>query len=443
MSKLKLAIAFTALASVALTPAAAHAAKSGAFSGSLGVTVKKGSSASVRAINLSNRTVVAGKDLSRTGKFSLSLPAGSYLVVGTVVNKKGKAVRKQLGLSLKSGQKRKNAKLTAKLRAKGEAKAKASFQTESGNSSPGKTAVGVYPFKGPTSGDLKYAAQGAADLMIVDLLNSLPKACKGTGGDVVIREVDPERVKALRAEQELGRSPYADKSTFPTPNVIVPDVSVNGTVGADGKVTVTVTDARTGEVLDTATQSLGDDAFGNLEKLSGEVAKKLCKLVDAFELKLNVTGDSIAGTHNATGTLNTTLIARGTNGQWTGSGPFQWTNISFTSKVGCPLYNPVSIATQWTAKITQTVQDQISITWSVVGSDLATGTIDCPPDDEDDYDPPPIPGLPAVSLMTAGPGTFTLPLSGGSQTISGGINTGSDGFFNNGTMTVRPITTKR
>ncbi|HMS73568.1 MAG TPA: hypothetical protein PKB03_11095, partial [Baekduia sp.] len=62
MSKLKLAIAFTALASVALTPAAAHAAKSGAFSGSLGVTVKKGSSASVRAINLSNRTVVAGKD---------------------------------------------------------------------------------------------------------------------------------------------------------------------------------------------------------------------------------------------------------------------------------------------------------------------------------------------------------------------------------------------
>jgi hypothetical protein len=68
--------------SLTLTPAAEAAGKRGTFSGTLGVKVAKGSSGAVRAVSLADLTVVAGKDVSRSGAFSLSLPAGSYLVLG-------------------------------------------------------------------------------------------------------------------------------------------------------------------------------------------------------------------------------------------------------------------------------------------------------------------------------------------------------------------------
>ncbi len=445
MRSILLAIALAVTASSTFTPAAGAAGKRGTFSGTLGVKVGKGSSGAVRAVSLADLTVVAGKDVSRSGAFSLSLPAGSYLIVGTVAGTRVKPVRKQLGVSLKAGQKRTKAKLTAKPKSKSKSKSKkgkASFLTQGGGSAPGRTAVGVNTFQGPGSGDLQYLARGAADLVIVDLVNGLPKACAGSGGDVVVREVDPERVKALEAEQELGRSPYADKSTFPTPNATIPDVLVNGTVGSDGNVTVTINDARTGETIDQLTQDLGSDALGGLEQLAGKIATKLCTLTDAYELRLDVNGSGNFGTHSATGKLLTTLTARGANGHWEGAAPMQWTNIAFMSKVQCPLLDPVSIATDWKATITQSAKDQITVTWSFVGSDIATGTIDCPPDDNK-YDPPPIPGMPALSLMTAGPGSFTLPLSGGAQTVSGGVMGGADGFWNSGTIVVRPTTTKR
>ena len=425
------------------TSAAEAAGKRGTFSGTLGVKVGKGSRVRCARSALPDLTVAAGKDVSRSGAFSLSLPAGSYLIVGTVTGTRAKPVRKQLGLSLKAGQKRTKAKLTAKPKPKSKSKkGKASFLTQGGGSAPAGRQVGVNAFQGPASGDLQYLARGAADMVIVDLVNGLPKACKGTGGDVVVREVDPERVKALEAEQELGRSPYADKSTFPTPNATIPDVLVNGTVGGDGNVSVTLNDARTGAIIDQLTQDLGSDPVGGLEQLAGKIADKLCTLTDAYELRLDVNGSGNFGTHSATGKLATTLIARGANGRWEGAAPAQWTDIAFAPKTQCPLLNPVSIATSWQATITQSAKDQITVTWSLAGSDIATGTIDCPPDDNK-YDPPPIPGMPATSLMTTGPGSFTLPLSGGSQTISGGVMGGEDGFWNSGTIVVRPIATKR
>lgn len=438
------AIVLAAMSALTLAPAAGAAAKRGTFSGTLGVKVGKGAGGVVRAVSLADMTVVAGRDVSRSGAFSLSLPAGAYLVVGTVTGPRAKPVRQQIGLSLKAGQKRTKAKLTAKPKAKkGKAKkGRAAYWTQGGGSAPGRTAVGVNPFGGPSSGDLGNVARGAADLIIVDLVNGLPKACAGTGGDVVVREVDPERVKALEAEQELGRSPYADPSTFPPPDAIVPDVLVNGTVGSDGTVTVTIADARTGAAIDQATQDLGDDAFGGLEQLAGQIATKLCALTDAYELKLDVTGTGEFGTHAATGKVATTLIARGANGHWEGGAPLQWSGLAFTPRVGCPVLNPVSIGTDWKATITQSAKDQITVTWSLVGSDIATGTIDCPPDG-DRYDPPPIPGVPATSLLTAGPASFTLPLTGGTQAISGGVSSGDGGFSNTGTLTVRPIATKR
>jgi hypothetical protein len=68
---------------------------------------------------------------------------------------------------------------------------------------------------------------------------------------------------------------------------------------------------------------------------------------------------------------------------------------------------------------------------------MATATLDCPPMSGDPpYDPPPIPGQPGPSLAGIGPMAFDLPPEGGSQVVSGGVNSGGDGFFNDGTLSV-------
>ncbi|HWM08579.1 MAG TPA: hypothetical protein VNO82_04520, partial [Solirubrobacteraceae bacterium] len=95
------------------TMASTASAKPGTFAGSLGIKVPKGAEADVRAVNRATGTVAAARPVGRTGRFTLSLAPATYLVVGTVVTKRGKLVQKRIGVSLKSGQKRKRTKLTA------------------------------------------------------------------------------------------------------------------------------------------------------------------------------------------------------------------------------------------------------------------------------------------------------------------------------------------
>jgi hypothetical protein len=67
---------------------------------------------------------------------------------------------------------------------------------------------------------------------------------------------------------------------------------------------------------------------------------------------------------------------------------------------------------------------------------MATATIDCPPEGDPPYDPPPIAGQPGPALVGVAPTSFELPPEGGSQAIGGGIQSGGDGFFNSGVLTV-------
>ena len=54
-------------------------------------------------------------------------------------------------------------------------------------------------------------------------------------------------------------------------------------------------------------------------------------------------------------------------------------------------------------------------------------------------DPPPIPGQPGPALINTGPQIVPLPYAGGAMPINGGVQDGGDGFFNDGTLTVKPI----
>ena len=209
-------------------PAMAHAAAEPGCSRERSARFLKGGHATVRAVEVAGGTVVAGEDVGRPGAFSLRLPAGAYVVRGVVVPRRGAVVTKAIAVSLKRGQRRSHTKLTARKRRlpkKATERASAAYVTERGNLKLGTVAAGIYQFAGPSGGDLGYFAKGFHELLITDVVEEAPVRCKG---HVVVREV--ERMAELLREFELGKSPYADKSTFPKRNLIIVDVAVHGTI---------------------------------------------------------------------------------------------------------------------------------------------------------------------------------------------------------------------
>ena len=417
--------------------ARAAAPRPGVFAGKLGVKVPKGAQASVRAIDAASSVVVAAKDVGRSGAFSLSLPAGGYIVRGVVVPRRGAVVTKTTAVSLKPGQRRKRSKLTARKRTKRK-RARASYVTELGNVRLGSVGVGIYPFSfsGPSStSDLAAWSGGFDDLLINDVLEAAGKRCPG---HVTLREV-ARLADALR-EFELGKSRYADKSTFPKRNLIILDVAVHGTVteAADGtaRVTVTITNDRTGAKLGAIEAPLDvADVYAGEEKVAGQLTDKLCELSETFEVTLDVNGAGHFATHDASGTMHSVLLARRSGEEWTASGPLQWQNVSFTSKTDCAYIDMLAPAITWSVKIAD-AGDGLTVTWSRDGNEGTTASVDCP---GDPYDPPPIPGQPGPSLINTGPETFTLAYAGGTTPVSGVVQDGGDGFFNDGTINVKPI----
>jgi hypothetical protein len=427
------------LAALLIVPMTARAAtpRPGVFAGKLGVKVPKGAHARVRAIDAASSAVVASKDVGRSGAFSLKLPAGPYIVRGVVLPRRGRVVTKTTAVSLRPGQRRKGAKLTARKKKVKKKRARAAFVTERGNVRLGSVAVGIYPFSfsgASQTSDLGWFSRGFADLLITDVLQAVDQRCPG---HVTLREV--ARLAEILREFELGKSPYADKSTFPERDLIILDVAVRGTVieGADGAAAVklTITNDRTGAQLGAIEAPLGADVFAGEEKVAGQLTDKLCALSETFEVTLDANGAGRFATHDATGTMHSVLLARRSGEEWTAQGPLQWQNVSFTSKSECAYVDIVVPAIGWSVKITD-AGDQLMVAWTPDGNDSTTASVDCP---GDPYDPPPIPGQPGPSLINTGPASFPLPYAGGTMAISGGVQDGGDGFFNDGAITVKPL----
>ena len=154
-----------------------------------------------------------------------------------------------------------------------------------------------------------------------------------------------------------------------------------------------------------------------------------------YTVSLTVDGRGSFATHDASGRLAVTVPATpaGT-GRWTGTAPSAWESLVFTSKTECAYVSPVSGGT-FTADLQLTEAGTLRVTWTTdSGGGMATASVDCPPHDE--YDPPPIPGQAGTALVGAGPASFELPAEGGSRAITGGVQDGGDGFFNDGVLTV-------
>jgi hypothetical protein len=427
------------LAMLALPATVAHAAdKPGTFAGSLGVKVPKGAQADVRAIDGSTGAVAAVRTVGRAGSFSLSLRPGSYLVVGTVVSKQRKLVQKRIAVSLKAGQKRKHASLTApKRKRKRSRRAQAAFLQELGNVTPGRVAVEILNVTGST-GDPEWDAfsGGINDFMMTDVFQA--------SGDCGTTLIEVDRRADMIKELEFQQSPYVDPSTRLTRNFILGEIQLQGTIaaapGGNAKVHMTIVDKASGKSLGDRETTLGrSDWAGSLETLSKQLADDLCKLSDVYAVTLNVNGEGRFATHSGTGAINVTLRARRNEpGKkvWTATGPLQWGNVTFTSHIDCQMIDYVIPAINWSVTITDAGDGELEVTWRPDGSNGTTASVDCPPDG--DYDPPPVAGQPGPALLTTGPGSFLVPYAGGKQAVSGVVEDGGYGFFNTGTVTVEP-----
>jgi hypothetical protein len=427
------------VAALAATASVASA-KPGTFAGTLGIKVPKGAEADVRAVNRATGTVVASRPVGRAGRFSLSLAPATYLVVGTVVTPRGRVIQKRIGVSLKSGQKRKRTSLKARKRKRKRGRARPAFAQERGNVTPGRIAVEIPNVTGST-GDRDWDAfkGGVNDVMIVDVMNA-----RDDCGTAII---EVERRAELLKEFEFMQSPYVDPSTRLTRNLILGDVELRGSIsrapGDKVKVAMTIVDKRSGKALGGRETTLDREGWGDqLETLGKQLAGDLCKLSDVFEVTLDVNGEGRFATHSGTGAIHTTLRARRNEpGRqvWRATGPLQWTGVGFATNIAeCPLIDPVIPTINWSVTILDAGDGQLQVTWTRDGNEGTTASVDCRPSGPGDPDPPPIPGMPGVALLNTGPEAFNVPYAGGVRAVSGIVSDGTDGFFNSGSITVTP-----
>ena len=426
---------------VALALAAADAsAKPGTFAGSLGVKVPKGAEAGIRAVNRATGTVAAARPVGRSGRFSLSLAPGQYLVVGTVMTKQG-----QGGPEADRGQPQVWPEAQAQL-AEGAASAsagrgrpRAAFVQELGNVTPGRLAVELPKVTGSTGDpDWDALSGGIEDFMMTELVEATK-----CGTAVIEFERRAELLKGL----EFEMSPYVDPATRPKRNLVIADIQLRSSISAaprgGAKIAMRIVDSATGKTLGSRETTLGrEDWAGPLEVIAKKISDDICKLSDVYEVTLDVSGEGRFATHSGTGAIHQTLRARRndpTEKVWRASGPLQWGAVTFATNISeCPLIDYVIPAVTWSVTITDAGGGELQVAWVLGGNDSTTASVDCHPSGPGDPDPPPIPGQPGVALLNTGPGTFVVPNAGGMQPVSGIVSDGGDGFFNSGQVTVTP-----
>ncbi|MEI2702967.1 MAG: hypothetical protein V9E83_11270 [Baekduia sp.] len=431
-------------------PAGAQSAKPGTFAGSLGLTIPKGAEAEVRAIDRASGTITRARGVPRSGAFSLSLPAGQYLVVGSVVPRPGrgaKITQTQVAISLKAGQRRTKSKLTARKKKRAAKKkalrARAAYVQEGGQVTAGSVATEIPPFTGAT-GEFAQFNKGMAAMLITDVTSN-----GGAGEDCGVTVVEVERRDEVLKELELQKSPYFDPSSRVERNFVVGDVEVRGTLqnGAGNKTLgydLRLVDKRTGAEVGRLTGTMSAaDIFDGEQKLAKDLNEELCKLTDTYEVTLHLDGAATFATHSGGGTLDAKLTVKRAGKKsriYRGSGTLGWSGTSYASKLaGCSYISPLEPSAPWAVTITNVGDGSILVEWTHEPGDLATSSVLCP----DDPTPPPIPGQPGPSLIQTTPESFQLPVAGGVQAMGGGFSQGGDGWTNSGTMTVRPGGTAR
>jgi hypothetical protein len=231
---------------------------SGKVSGAKMPKGKKGLT-TVRAVRAKD-LVIAEVAKVRSGRFKLTVPAGSYWVLGATTPLRGKKGVDPGGskVSVRKG-KRTTVKVSLRKhkhkrpRVPNLQSAHAAFVTVK------YPAVWVQHFSAPD--DLSQLRKGIADMLITDLLPPLRKACNG-------HIVEREKLDWIIAEQLLSQSQFGDPSTrIPTDKIIAHNREVTGSLTVAGPtmtLTVVVTNVTTG-ARRSLSRSAPKDRFFQLE----------------------------------------------------------------------------------------------------------------------------------------------------------------------------------
>lgn len=257
-----------------------------------------------------------------------------------------------------------------------------------------------------------------------------PKVVKsGTQKQVTIRV--KSRITGQPVESDLTLEPSGGATVSPKTITTTPSkpAKVQVKMPAKGKGSRVRAAAAKGSVAITGLSERG--------RARGTVGSD--EVPETFEVAFDVRGEGRFATHDATGTFRSTIVARrqGDGTTWKGSAEAAWSDLSATSKVPeCAYASPLSGGTLG-VELTSTGGNTVKVTWTTPnGAGLASSfTVTCtfPPN------PPAIvAGQPGPSLVPLQPDAATLPITGGTQALTGSITVGGDGFFTNGTLTVTP-----
>ena len=305
---LGLVVAAVALAGAA-TPADAASTISGSLGGG-GLPAKGAGVASVRAVAVDTGVVVDDARL-RSGRFSLRVPSGSYVLLAATTPFHGHAGvdRKVDGLRVASGGAARKLRLSLRRRGRHVArrrKAHASSGPSFVSVTYPATWVQHFAVSGPA--EASGLRKGIADMLISDLGEPIKKKCDG-----VI--VEREHLDLIIAEQKLSQSRYADPSQrIPSGHLIGHNRVVSGTLtisGATATLTVTVTNTTTGTTR-SVTHTGTVEGFFDLEKsVVDDVAKLICdppaRYVGPVSGSIPAFAGGVSGTFSWSGTVSLVL----------------------------------------------------------------------------------------------------------------------------------------
>jgi hypothetical protein len=279
----------------------------------------------VRAVNPLTGLIVAASDVRANGTWSLRLPNGRYTVLATVVPLNGPIRTATSPIVQARGAK--PTRLRVSLRRQRAPKVPRRTQKariDFGNApTPGAPVIAVKALDttAPTPG---YVGKGMADLLITDLVSGSEQCTPR------VREY--ERIADVEAEIAFSNSKYGDPATrIPRGQLLTIDLFVEGSIanGADGSRswTLRLRDASTGKTVGGDSVSLppGGDFMEAEEQSVRRLLDQICG--GSYDINLTLRTDANFATHTASGTLNTTFTARGSNigksppQSFTGSGP--------------------------------------------------------------------------------------------------------------------------
>jgi hypothetical protein len=323
-----------ALVAVAAAPAVVHASTiSGKVAGAKLPTGKKGFS-TVRAVRAKD-LVIAKVSKVKAGRFKLTVPAGSYWVLGSTTPLRGKKGVDPGGskVTVRKG-KRKTVRVSLRKHPHKRPKLPRLHTAHAAFVDVKYPAVWVQYFT-VTGGGPEYGAlrKGLADMLITDLAATLGPACDG-------RVVEREKLAWIIAEQLLSQSKYGDPTTrIPTDRMTGHNREVTGTLrvaGPTSTLTVIVKNVKTGTTR-SVTRSAPNERFFELEE---SIVQETVRLICGDKPPAAYSGAASGSLFGSSGSSSQTL-------SWNGNVRLKFTEDVVPANAGDPpgeyaIYEPES-----------------------------------------------------------------------------------------------------